>query len=276
VASRAQAVKRRIPATIRPIARDLYHRIYRAGLKIQWWLLDQRQSRSADPKLPLPRSRLRFRVGEDSSVLKFFTVGRQTAESLKETFQMVGFELTACKTILDIGCGCGRTLMWLMREFQSVRWYGTDVDWETIDWCRRFLPHGTFQVNDPLPPLSAVAGSFDCVYGVSLFTHLSQPSQELWLKELHRILRPGGLLILTLHSRHVWQWSEYATTVERDGLLFCGSQKLKGILPDWYQTTFQTRSHIVNSLTAHFEGVEYFERRFGNQDAVVARRSKSP
>ena len=215
-------------------------------------------------------------MGEDSSVLKFFTVGRQTAESLKETFQMVGFELTACKTILDIGCGCGRTLMWLMREFQSVRWYGTDVDRETIDWCRRFLPHGAFQVDEIHPPLSAVAGSFDCVYGVSLFTHLSEPSQELWLKEIHRILRPGGLLILTLHSRHVWQWSEYAATVERDGLLFCASQKLKGILPDWYQTTFQTRSHIVNSLTAHFEGVEYFERRFGNQDAVVARRSKSP
>ena len=271
-----QGAKNRIPEGLRPPLRRFYHHLYRAWLRVQWRFLDFRQSTSNDVSLPLPPAKLRFRVAENAQVINFFTVGRRSAEAFKEILLRSQFRLTAGKKVLDLGCGCGRTLMWLMREFPEVQWTGSDIDAETIEWCRRRLAGGTFTVNGPLPPLSFADDSFDCVYGISLFTHLSEPYQQLWLRELHRVLRPGGLLILTLHSQHVWKASEHAGTIEREGVLFCTSKKLEGILPDWYQTTFQTRSNIVKMLSADFEKVDYLEHRFGAQDATVAWKPIAP
>jgi hypothetical protein len=54
----------------------------------------------------------------------------------------------------------------------------------------------------PLPPahmMVLVAGS-DCIYAISVFTHLSAELQDLWMKELRRIVRPGGHLLITTHG----------------------------------------------------------------------------
>ena len=88
---------------------------------------------------------------------------------------------------LDFGCGCGRTLRWLTREWRDVSWHGTDVDAEAVGWCRSHLP-GRFEVNGPMPPLPFPNASFDLVLGVSVFTHLDEPVQRGWAAELRRVL----------------------------------------------------------------------------------------
>ena len=57
------------------------------------------------------------------------------------------------------------------------------------------------------------------------------------------------------------------------GAVFRTSVKLKGILPEWYQTTFQSQPNIVNALSAHFVQVGYLERNLGDQDVAVARKA---
>jgi SAM-dependent methyltransferase len=52
-------------------------------------------------------------------------------------------------------------------------------------------------VNLPSPPLSYSDQQFDLIYTFSVFTHLSEPHQSLWMNELRRVLRPGGHLLLT-------------------------------------------------------------------------------
>jgi 2-polyprenyl-3-methyl-5-hydroxy-6-metoxy-1,4-benzoquinol methylase len=42
--------------------------------------------------------------------------------------------------------------------------------------------------------------SFDLIYALSVFTHLSEPLQRFWITELTRIVRPGGHLFITLHG----------------------------------------------------------------------------
>jgi ubiquinone/menaquinone biosynthesis C-methylase UbiE len=58
----------------------------------------------------------------------------------------------------------------------------------------------SFVHNDLAPPLPLESNSFDVVYAVSVLTHLSVAQQHAWLKELRRMLRPDGSLILTTHG----------------------------------------------------------------------------
>ncbi|HEX5855348.1 MAG TPA: class I SAM-dependent methyltransferase, partial [Thermoanaerobaculia bacterium] len=44
------------------------------------------------------------------------------------------------------------------------------------------------------------AGSFDLVILASVLTHLALGSQKAWLDEIHRLLRPAGHALITLHG----------------------------------------------------------------------------
>jgi hypothetical protein len=101
---------------------------------------------------------------------------------------------------------------------------------------------------------------------------LSEEYQQSWFTELRRVLRPGGLLLLTFYSEHVWRQLGPAADVEQSGFVFRTSAKLRGVVPEWYQTSLQTASHITTTLSAQMSIVNVHERGFGNQDAIIARR----
>jgi SAM-dependent methyltransferase len=77
------------------------------------------------------------------------------------------------------------------------RLYGCDLNHAAIAWAAKHLPHATFTVNRIAPPLPYDDGRFDLVYALSVFTHLPEALTVDWLRELHRVLRPGGVLVLT-------------------------------------------------------------------------------
>ena len=66
---------------------------------------------------------------------------------------------------------------------------------------RRTSPFARFERNTLAPPLDFDDESFDLVYALSVFTHLTAELQLAWRDELLRVLRPGGLLLLTTHGR---------------------------------------------------------------------------
>jgi len=75
--------------------------------------------------------------------------------------------------------------------------YGTDYRDESVAWCRDHLDGITFYVNKLAPPLPFSDGFLDCVYAISVLTHLSEAKHFEWMKELARVIRPGGILIVT-------------------------------------------------------------------------------
>lgn len=101
--------------------------------------------------------------------------------------------------ILEWGCGPGRIVRHLP-AFLSGRLeelMGTDYNPRTIAWCRHALAPIRFEQNELLPPLPLADGHFNVSYNFSVFTHLSAEVQLAWAAELHRVLRPGGILICT-------------------------------------------------------------------------------
>ena len=123
-------------------------------------------------------------------------------EDGKNTAEWVANELSKYLTIeqnkiLDWGCGPARVVRHLPKLLQNTDIYGTDYNAETIEWCIQNIPDVKFNVNSIEPPLNYPDNFFDAIYGLSVFTHLSQKNHYAWIEELHRILKPGGVLLIT-------------------------------------------------------------------------------
>lgn len=106
------------------------------------------------------------------------------------------------KTICEWGCGPGRVIRHLHSylNYNTVELYGTDYNEETVHWCQNNIQHINFAHNGLEPPLPFDEHHFDCIYAISVFTHLSERMHYAWIRELFRILKPTGIIILTTHG----------------------------------------------------------------------------
>ncbi len=109
------------------------------------------------------------------------------------------------KRVLDFGCGSARVLRQFLDEAERGEFWGCDIDGPSIDWVKTNLspPLHCFQ-NDPAPPLPLDGGSFDLIWAMSVFTHITDLWSD-WLLEMHRILAPGGVLLASFLGEGVWE-----------------------------------------------------------------------
>lgn len=125
----------------------------------------------------------------------FFKGGPETREILlgllPDDFSWEG------KRVMDFGCGIGRTLTHFREEAEIAEIWGVDVDTDALANVERELcPPMHAQRSETDPPLDFEDDSFDLIWAISVWTHLTDNSLP-WLAEMHRILKPGGLLIAT-------------------------------------------------------------------------------
>jgi len=111
-----------------------------------------------------------------------------------------GYSFSQFDSILDFGCGFGRLTQHLFTVAPQARIFGCETESDLVQECRKRFSNGTFVQNDPTPPLDFAEEEFDFIYSYSVFTHLSESNHIAWLKELARKLRPGGVMIHTIHS----------------------------------------------------------------------------
>jgi SAM-dependent methyltransferase len=152
---------------------------------------------------PLPPRRLMVRVAGTADADWFLRSGRAAFDAIAAHVPTA--ELDA---VLDFGCGCGRVTRYWDAFAGTVS--GSDMSMKAIEWCRRNLAFARFEHNALAPPLVFEDDSFDLVYALSVFTHLTADLQLAWRNELRRVLRPGGLLLVTTHG------SSYATKLSED------------------------------------------------------------
>jgi len=221
---------------------------------------------------PAPPETLRWRVVGTRDLEAYLRAGRQSVEDISQALRSVGRELSEFSSVLDFGCGCGRTICWLPR---TMRLHGSDIDAEAIGWCRVNLPWAEFDVNEELPPLAYEAETFDLVYALSVFTHLDEDHQFRWLAELNRVTKPGGLVLVSIRGKRFLDEMppERRAEVERTGLEFVESDFWTGVFPDWYQTTNHTEEYVRSRYRGYFELLGYLPLGLaGQQDFVVLRR----
>ena len=229
---------------------------------------------------PIPPPLLRFRVHGDMDLLSFVNVGRRCAQDIQTTMQLSGVSISSLQTVLDFGCGCGRTLNWLSKENGAIRFFGTDIDEEAIEWCRGNFTDIEFLINGLSPPLSFSGNTFDLVYAISVFSHLDEEDHLEWLRELRRVLRPGGFLLVSYHGAQSQTLlsAKDRKLIANKGFLFkvegLGKHKLNG-LPDTYQTAYVSTDYINEYWSELFRIEHVIHDGMNAHQSVVLMRKTS-
>ncbi len=113
-----------------------------------------------------------------------------------------GRDLREGDVVLDFGCSSGRIVSPLAAWNPGVEWIGCDPNEPAVSWATEHVPGGRFFVSDQRPPLALDAGSVDIAFAISIWSHYAESAAREWLDEMHRVLRPGGRLLLTTHGMY--------------------------------------------------------------------------
>jgi len=232
-------------------------------------------------------------------------VGASGEEALREAFvfyreikryaAMLRIPIDRNTRVLDFGCGWGRFYRFFLRDVAVANLLGVDVDQGCIDLCHSTIGMGRFEKCDVRPPLASAANaSFDLVYAYSVFSHLSEETAFVWIKEFARILRPGGMLIITtLKQAHidVWDrkmqsggvhWQEalrmsgfsgpkFRSNFEAGTFLYCGIGGGGVRTADYYGEAIIPPRYVLRSWAPEFQLRAYVsEDKRGPQAIIVA------
>ncbi len=198
-----------------------------------------------------------------------------------EALEKVQFDFRTVDTILEFGCGSARLLR-LLRCIPDVNLIGTDMNSVCIDWCRKNIAGAKFYQNEKQPPLAfAQESAIDLIFACSVFTHIALDLQKLWLEELHRILRPGGIFLCTvLGERYIESMlsRKDQEILARDGSFELGPDHTRVSLSSretGQDDVFQTREQVLKSFGSVFMVIDYLERGAKLQNLLVLQRPKN-
>ena len=239
-----------------------------------------------DAGVPFPDWKDMLTVGGETNIKMFLDIG-------KDTFKWINPYLPRSSErirVLDFGVGCARTARHFYRHQKEFDIYGCDVDQNAIHWLQKNVGFLNASQSSPRPPLPYSSEYFDCVYAISVFSHLNENYFDIWLKELFRCLKPNGKLIFTYHglsafekiekysleqSLNIKEWQYLSLKKELETKEFVWLSQSVGSLDidsNSYGISFTTLNAIKHLAGNEFKVTDYVEFVGGWQDLVVLQK----
>jgi ubiquinone/menaquinone biosynthesis C-methylase UbiE len=134
--------------------------------------------------------------------------------------------------VLEIGCGEGRGVELLLQQAETFT--ATDKIAGALEALRNKFPQARF-ITMNFPPLTRLPdNSFDTIVSFQVIEHIQ--NDRLFLQEIHRVLKPGGVGLITTPNRKMsltrnpWHVREYlASELKALALPVFSEVELKGI-----------------------------------------------
>jgi len=143
-------------------------------------------------------------------------------------------------TVLDVGCGIGGSSR-ILAESYGFEVTGVTISQQQVKRAQELTPQSLsakFQVDDAMA-LSFADASFDLVWSIEAGPHM--PDKAVFAKELIRVLKPGGVLVVA-------DWNQ------RDDrqipLNFWEKPVMRQLLDQWSHPAFSSIEHFSELLTA--------------------------
>ena len=141
--------------------------------------------------------------------------GEFVAFGILEREILIRYGLQPAQYVIDIGCGSGRLANGLS-PYLTGKYLGTDVVPDLVDYARNLVGRSDwrFEVAGGLdiPERDSQA---DLVCFFSVFTHLLHEQSYTYLQEARRVLKPGGLIVISfLEFAMPSHWNVFKTMLE--------------------------------------------------------------
>jgi SAM-dependent methyltransferase len=102
--------------------------------------------------------------------------------------------------ICDFGSGIGNSIVHFRTHFPDASLTSCDVSERSLALSKQRYPDSTNYLlieNDRVP---SAADAFDVIFSACVFHHIAHEEHAMWLRELHRITKPGGLIAIFEHN----------------------------------------------------------------------------
>jgi SAM-dependent methyltransferase len=205
----------------------------------------------------------------------YFADGEVGAREIMEWTQPYR-DTTIPQEIMEWGCGVSRIVRHLPALMEpGTKVHGCDINEDMIAWNKTHIPGVAYTHIAYDPPMPYQGGQFTLVYAISVFTHIDAAAQPDWVKEIHRVLKPGGVFLFTTHGIH---YEAQLLPDERKTLavsgVFTKSYNKKG---HRMMTSYNRRESFECLLQGYFHVVEYYDggrhpEKMGGQDMWIVQK----
>lgn len=243
--------------------------------------------------MPVPPEKVMRSYAAEPAV--YLNAGKLQTLMMIDLVRAAGLDLTSSSRILDFGCGAARMTRWLRLLGDGPEYWGVDTHGPGTFWARRALGEWlNIVITTRLPHLPFEDRYFDLLYAGSVFSHIDDLA-EAWLLELRRIVRPGGILYLTVmddttiqilntkrrehlekdillgNSEHIKAFDDYAA---RGADMFAIRRSPIHTLRSASPQVFYQAEFLKKHWGRWFDVVDYKPRAYGYQSAVVLRKRR--
>lgn len=163
------------------------------------------QTHRVPPLVPSDEFRFGYSIGDEEKYLQW---GAYDHKLILEEIRSAGLFKEKLE-ILDFGCSSGRVMRHFKSQIDEDNWrvFGCDIQATAIESMRadNWSDGFEFFTSTTLPHLPFEDNSLDVIYSFSVFTH-TKYLWDAWLLELKRILKPGGMMLHTVHLEEAWKF----------------------------------------------------------------------
>jgi len=145
---------------------------------------------------------------------KVFTKPQEDIPKLVKLFKKKGV-----KKVLDLGCGSGRHTVYIVKYGFEV--YGIDIAPKGIkmtkEWLRKKKLKANLTIGSIYKRLPYKDNFFDAVISTQTIHHERIQNIRKAIKEIERILKPKGLIFITVRKRKFKKFRPKSTIIEKYG-----------------------------------------------------------
>lgn len=157
---------------------------------------------------------------------------------------------------VDLGCGAGNAAMFLAdRGFDVL---GLDFSETAVALARENAARRgadcEFRVADVLGDLSEVPETFDFAYDWELLHHIFPPEREIYVRNVHRLLRPGGTYLTVSFSENSDAFGgtgKYRRTPLNTTLYFSSTEEISALFSPFFRIHELRTVEIEGKFSPH-------------------------
>ena len=178
------------------------------------------------------------------AAMAYFRAGLSIYDSIDQVARW-GFDgLEHVDRFLDFACGYGRSNRFLAPALSPSRLWVSDIQRDAVEFQQaRFGVHGFESARAPED--LRCEEHFDMIFVASLFSHLPPHSFTRWLRRLHDLLAPGGLLVFSVHDEAV---NRHGVEMPEEGIVFLPTTEVPALDTADYGATYVTESFVRRAL----------------------------